>query len=370
MADKDNCRVFGISLKDYSGILATGHMADGVYWFDARGGNFISSTYYVNDLPEWVKAFNAKRPADRYRNAEWLGTKLPAESGPRLYGMLHYTPFGNELVEQMAETVIKAEKLGHHSGTDLLVLSFSSNDYVGHQYGPDSAQAREAAIATDEMLGKLFSFVDSQVGMKNVTVVFGSDHGVAPLPELNTERRMPGGRMSFAPVREVIQKALVQKFGEGEWIEATPEESIYLNWKLLNEKKLTQEAVARTAAQAALTVPHVFRVYTREQLLTGFAMEDQIGRRLMRSYSASRSADLYILLDPYYIFGKLSTTHGSAFGYDTHVPVIFMGPGIKAGKYHASIAVNDIAPTLATVLEIETPSGSEGRILSEIFSVP
>jgi predicted AlkP superfamily pyrophosphatase or phosphodiesterase len=370
MANQGNCKVVGISLKDYSSILATGHMADGVYWFDSGSGSFVSSTYYVSELPEWVRAFNAKRPADRYRGAEWLDTKLPGEANSRLYGMLQYTPYGNDLIEEMAEEVIKAEKLGHHSQPDLLMISFSSNDYVGHQHGPDSPQVRGIATATDEMLGKLFKFVDSHVGMKNVTVVFSADHGVAPLPEVNLERKMPGGRLSFAPIRDAIEKSLEQEFGAGKWIAGTPEESIYLNWDLIKEKKLAREEVARVAAQAALAAPHVFRVYTRDQLLNGYAMEDPIGQCLMRSYSARRSADLYILMEPYYIFGKLSTTHGSAFGYDTHVPVIFMGPGIKAGKYHSSIAINDIAPTLATILEVEIPSGSEGRILSEMFSVP
>jgi len=181
---------------------------------------------------------------------------------------------------------------------------------------------------------------------------------------------MPGGRLSFAPIRDAIEMSLEKEFGAGGWIVGTPDESIYLNWDLIKEKKLAREEVAKVAAEAALATPHIFRVYTREQLLNGYVMGDQIGRRLMRSYSARRGADLYLLLEPYYIFGKLSTTHGSAFGYDTHVPVIFMGPGIKAGKYHSSIAINDIAPTLATILEVEIPSGSEGRILSEMFSMP
>jgi hypothetical protein len=370
IAAQSQCKVLGISLKDYSIILATGHMADGVYWFDERTGSFVTSTYYIRDLPQWTKAFNAKHAAERYKSTEWLGTKLPAEAGPKLYGMIENTPFGNELVEEMAEEAIKGEKLGRSPRTELLVLGFSSNDFVGHQFGPDSPNVRDMSIATDRILGKLFNFVDSQVGMNNVTVIFASDHGVAPLPEINAEHKMPGGRVSFSEVRDAIQKALTQKFGEGKWIASTPEESVYLNWDLIAEKNLTRQEVSRTAAQAASAVPHVFRVYNREQILNGYATEDPVSRRIARSYSARRGADLYVLLDPYYIFGKLSTTHGTPFGYDTHVPVIFMGPGIKAGNFNGSIAVNDIAPTLATILGIEIPSGSEGRILAEIFQDP
>jgi predicted AlkP superfamily pyrophosphatase or phosphodiesterase len=370
IASQGRSKVFGISLKDYSGILATGHMADAVYWFDSKKGNFVSSTYYLNNLQEWVRAFNQRHPADKYKGTEWMGTKMPDEAGSRLYGTLQFTPFGNELVEGMAEEAIKAEKLGTDDVTDLLVLSFSSNDYVGHGYGPDSSQVREISIATDKLLGKLFQFVDSQVGMKNVTVVFAADHGVAAMPETNIARKMPGGRMDFAAVKEAIQKALVQKFGEGNWIAGTPEESVYLNRDLIDEKGLSQADVAAIAAKAALKIPHVFRVYTREQLLNGMVADDLIGRRLVRSYSARRSADLYILPDPYYMFMKTSTNHGSPFGYDTHVPLIFMGPGIKTGKFNGTVVMNDIAPTLAAILDIETPSGADGRILSEMFDIP
>ena len=368
MAGKGGNRVIGISLKDYSGILASGRMANGVYWFDGGSGNFVSSTYYLPDLPQWVKEFNGKRPAEQYKGMEWQGIKLPEEPGPRLYATLAGTAFGNELLEQMAEAAIQAEELGKDADTDLLVLSFSSNDYVGHNFGPDSEQARNVSIVTDQVLGKLFRFIDAQVGMANVTVVFSADHGVAPMPEVNAGRKMPGGRVPFAQVRDAVQKALREKFGEGNWILSTPEEAIYLNWDLIGTKKLTEEEVAAEAARAARSLPHVFRVYTREQLINGFAAEDQVARRVIHGFSESRGADLYILLDPYFFFGAgRTTTHGSPFGYDTHVPVIFMGPGIKAGWYNESIAVNDIAPTLATMLGIEIPSGSEGRILSEIF---
>jgi predicted AlkP superfamily pyrophosphatase or phosphodiesterase len=370
MADQGRCRVVGISLKDYSGVLAAGHMANGVYWFDVKTGNFVSSSYYVAELPGWVNAFNAGRPAERFRGAEWLGTSLPEEPGPELYGMLQRTPFGNLLVEEMAEEAVKAEQLGRRSATDLLVLSFSSNDFIGHQYGPDSDQVRDVSVKTDQVLGKLFGFLESRVGMANVTVVFSADHGVAPVPEINAEHKMPGGRISFAAVADAVEKALTQKFGEGKWIVGAPEATIYLNRDLMKSRKLTEEEVEREAAQAALSLPHVFRVYTREQLLRGCPMEDSVGRRVMHGFSMRRGADVYVLPEPYYLAGAARTTHGTPFGYDTHVPVIFMGPGIKAGRFHECIAVNDVAPTLATLLGIEIPSGSEGRILSEIFARP
>jgi predicted AlkP superfamily pyrophosphatase or phosphodiesterase len=370
IAHKDKCKVLDVSLKDYSAILSAGHMADGVFWFDSKSGNFVSSSYYMPDLPVWAKTFNARRLADSYKGKIWHGIKLEEEAGSKLNTKLPSTPFGNELIEEMAEAAIKGEQMGRHSETDLLVLSFSANDYVGHEFGPDSVEVHDMAIAADKLLGKLFSFLDSQVGMANVTVVFTADHGVAPVPEVNTERKMPGGRVSTSKIRDAIQKALAKKFGRGNWISSALDQSIYLNWDLINSKKLSHESVNQVAAQAALTTPYVFRVYTREQLLNGFEMGDPIGRRVMHGFSAQRGADLYVLFDPYYIASSAGTTHGSPYGYDTHVPVIFMGPGIKTGRFGAGIVVNDIAPTLATILDIEIPIGAEGRILSEIFDRP
>ncbi len=361
-------KVFGISLKDRSAILPVGHMANGAFWFDSKAGNFVSSTYYFDQLPAWVSEFNAARPADKYKGAVWAGHKYPAEAGEKLYSTLPDSPFSNELIEALAERAVQAEQLGVRGVTDILAVSFSANDYVGHDLGPDSAEVREISIHTDKLLGKLFQFLDTKLGMDNVLVVLTADHGVAPLPETNQARKMPGGRMSPGIVRETVQAALTQKYGAGNWIQSPSEHSLYLNWALIRDKKLDDAEVARTAARAALTIPHVFRVYTREQLMNGTALEDQVGRRVMNGFYVRRGADVYILLEPYWMFSQKGTTHGTTFSYDAHVPVIFMGPGIKTGRFDNAIAVNDIAPTLATMLGIETPSGSIGRVLTEILA--
>jgi predicted AlkP superfamily pyrophosphatase or phosphodiesterase len=361
-------RVIGISIKDYSAILSAGCSADAAYWYDGKTGSFVSSSYYFRELPQWVRQFNGTKPADRYKAAEWSGGKLPAEDASKLYAFIPSSPFGNDLVERMAEAAVRGERLGAE-GTDLLVLSFSSNDYVGHQYGPDSAQVRETSLHTDRLLGKLFKFLDAQVGMANVLVVLAADHGAGATAEAASARKMPGGHVDFAPLRDAVQKALTDRYGEGKWILSTPEEAIYLNWELIKSKKLSHEEVGREAAQALLSMPRVFRVYTREQLLNGLS-GDAIDQRVRNGFSAKRGADLYVLLEPYQIFSRINANHGTPFGYDTHVPVIFMGPGIKAGRFHSAIDVVDVAPTLATILETEMPSGAEGRILSEIFSTP
>jgi type I phosphodiesterase/nucleotide pyrophosphatase len=357
-------KVVGISLKDRSAILPAGHMADGAYWFDPRAGSFVSSTYYFPDLPAWVAEYNAARPADHYRGAHWLDHTLPADTS--VYAALEGSPFGNELVEAFAERAMQAEKLGQRGATDLLAVSFSANDYVGHAVGPDSPDVKEMSIQTDRVLGKLFSFVDAAVGMGNVLVVFTADHGVAPVPEVNMARRMPGGRMPQGAVRKAVEAALTSKYGEGKWILGPGETGFYFNQELIRQNKLDAAEVERMAADAARSVAHVFRVYTREMLLHG-AVDLQVGRRVMNGFYAPRGPDMYVLLEPYWLYGTKGTTHSTTFSYDAHVPVIFMGPGIKTGRFDETIAVNDVAPTLATYLDIETPSGSVGRCLTGIF---
>ena len=368
IADSGRSRVIGVSIKDRSGILPAGHMADGAFWFDAKNGSFISSTYYFSELPGWAGEFNAAHPADRYKGAAWMGQKMPNEAGPKLYNAELDTPFANELIEQFAEQAVAGEKLGERGVTDLLAISFSANDHVGHRVGPDAPEVHDISVKTDQVIGKLFHYLDRRVGMQNVVVVFTADHGVAPVPEVNEARHMPGGRIAAGLVRDTVQAALVKKYGEGNWIVSPGEYAIYLNLDLIRQKNLDRAAVNQTAAEAALGIPHVMRVYTRDHLMNGAVQDDLVGRRLMNSFNMRRSADLFVLLEPYWLSGAHGTTHGTPYGYDAHVPVILMGPGIKAGHYDETIAVNDVAPTLATMLEVETPSGSSGRVLDEIFA--
>jgi len=188
------------------------------------------------------------------------------------------------------------------------------------------------------------------------------------MPEVQAARKMPGGRMPPGIVQKTVLAALTEKYGDGKWLLGSSEAGLYLNLDLVRQKKLDRAEVDRAAAEAAATVPHVFRVFPRELLASGVQMEEQVGRLVRNGFYAPRSPDVSILLEPYWLAQSGGTSHGTTFGYDTHVPVIFMGPGIRAGRFNSAVAVNDIAPTLATYLAVETPSGSVGRCLSEIFA--
>ncbi len=367
MAHEGKPRVIGISLKDRAAILPAGHKADAAYWFDSGSGSFVSSSYYFSDLPDWVKQFNATRPADKYSGLAWLDHKMPTERRA-LYAAVDASPFGNEIEERFAERAIEAEKLGQRDTTDLLAISFSSHDYVGHQYGPFSPEEREVSLAMDKALARIFNLLDTLVGMKNVLVVLTADHGVAPMPGSEAAARMPGGRISPGAPREAVQKALAARYGPGNWVVGTADGGLYLNLELAAQSRIDPAEMRREAASAVAAIPHVFRAYTRDQILGGQLLPDGVDRRIAAGYNVKRGADIEAVPDPYWIFnGPTGTTHGGPFGYDTHVPIVFMGSGIRAGRYYASVQVNDIAPTLAAILDIETPSGSVGRVLAEMF---
>ena len=372
---KDSPKVIGISLKDRAAILPSGHMANAAYWYDTNAGAFVSSTYYFPKLPDWVQAFNDRHPADKYAGAEWQFSpgspsgifKMPAAPGPALATAVYASPFGSELLEQFVEEAVQQEKLGQREATDLLTVSFSSNDAVGHGYGPESPRVHDMCVRTDRILGKLFHDLDESIGMQHVLVILTADHGVMPLPEELERDQMPGGRLSGTSLFGSMQDALNSRFGDGKWLLQTAGTSPYLNWALIRDKKLNIGDVERVAAQAVADAPHVARVYTREQLLLGEVSGDKISERVVRSYNARRSGDLEILLDPYWIRSSSGTTHGTPYSYDSHIPLILMGPGIRAGRYVRPVALNDLAASLATLLNVETPSGCVGRPLYDMM---
>jgi predicted AlkP superfamily pyrophosphatase or phosphodiesterase len=372
-------KTIGVSIKDRSAILPAGHMADGAYWYDNDSSNWVTSSYYRETLPDWVKKVNSEHMSRRFIGAQWLPFDAKSDTARpfctmvagqelRYCGSLEATPWGNEMIEEFAERAIASENLGKHAGVDFLAVSFSSNDYVGHAVGPDDPAVRDMAIRTDRLLGKLFAFVDQQAGVGNSVVVLSADHGVAPVPEVNQARNMPGGRLDRDTVHGKINDALVKRFGPGEWIvPGSPANMPYLNLKLVESLKLNLADVERVAAAAAASVEHIARVFTADELATGANQSDSISRAFSLSYYGSRSGDLFLLQDPFYLFDATGTSHGTPYTYDTHVPVIFFGAGIKPGSYSKAIAVNDIAPTLASLLGVTEPSGSIGHVLGEIL---
>ena len=288
----DKPRVFGVSLKDRSAILAVGRGADAAYWWDTKTGSFVSSTYYFAEPPAWLRTFNDRKAGDAHAGGSWtlLATpatvlkQFPSERGAPLYDAIYGSPFGNELLFDFASELMSQERLGKRNATDLLSVSFSSNDSVGHTHGPYSPQVRDIAIKTDRVIGRLLAQVDKSVGLQHTLVAFTTDHGVAPVPEAIREQGLPGGRMSNKELFGPIEQALAAKYGEGKWLMATAGSSPYLNYELIDKLRLDPTEVRRVAAAAATKIPHVARVYTRDQLLLGNVPNDRIGGRVVARF--------------------------------------------------------------------------------------
>lgn len=358
-------KVYGVSLKDRSAILPAGRAADGAFWL--VNGQFVSSSWYFPELPAWATAFNAAKPADRFAGVEWMGSTLPATPGAELYRAIDSTPFADQLVLEFALRVLEAEALGTGDKTDLLAVSFSAMDYLGHASGPDTPQMREMVLSIDEKIGALLSAAERQAGRGKVLLVLSADHGVAPVPEEQMARKLPGGRYDGQAERAAVQEALAAAFGPGEYILATSETGFYLDYTVA--ASASRSALENVAAEVLRRMPQVARVYTRTALEQAAVAGDRIDQRVINGFHRDESGDLVVIHDPNWLGGRGGTTHGSPYAYDTHVPLIFWGPRtlVKPGLYHTEAAIHDIAPTLSTLLRVAVPNGAQGRVLHELL---
>jgi arylsulfatase A-like enzyme len=278
------------------------------------------------------------------------------------------SPAGNELVLALAKAALEHERLGQRGVTDVLTVSFSSNDSVGHPHGPESPEVRDITRQTDRQIQQLLDDVDKRVGLARTLVAFTTDHGVAPLPEAAIALRLPAGRFKSQPVADAIEAALDGTFGDETWIERIQLPHVYLDLARLTARKVDPAEARRVAADAVAKVPHVSRVYTRDAILSGQVPVDAISTRVTRGFHRDRSGDLHVVLDPLWTTAGTGTSHGTPYSYDAHIPLILMGPGVIPGTYHQHAALNDLAPTLAALIGVEAPSGSSGRVLHEALS--
>jgi arylsulfatase A-like enzyme len=274
------------------------------------------------------------------------------------------------MLESFAEKALIEEHLGQHQAADMLTVSFSANDHLGHSVGPDALAVEEMSVATDAAIGRLIAAAERQVGKQNLLVVMTADHGVAPTPEFSVEHHLAGGRANKEAYSSIVQKALAARFGEGKWIVGTWESGFYFNRALLQDKKLNEEDIENEAAKAVATIPYVERAYTRVDLMRRGAMATRVDDYVARSFFPERGPDLFVIMKPYWLFGTEGSSHGSPWDYDTHVPLIFLGAGIRKGVYTDRVGVSDVAPTLSAILHTETPSGSIGRVLGEALTAP
>ncbi|CDM66743.1 alkaline phosphatase family protein [Pyrinomonas methylaliphatogenes] len=403
LATQDRAKVIGISLKDRSAILPAGRHASAAYWFSTQTGNMVSSSYYLTQLPAWVVRFNQSRFADRYFGARWerllpeaeyekrAGADAPSwenigrvkdtntfphnitggaqKPGREFYEALEYSPFANELLEAFAEQAIINEGLGADDDTDLLSVSFSSNDYVGHRFGPYSHEEMDMVLRVDRQIEKLLNFVEAHVGLRRTIVVFTADHGVAPIPEHAATLNLPGGRVKRDAILNAIREAIRARYGrEKEYVQHFTNGNVYFDLAALRRDGIARAEIERLAAEAVMTVPGVARCFTRTQLeMHGVSSSDPIARRVYNGFNSRRNGELVIVYEPFKFSSEFpaGTTHGTPYSYDTHVPLIIMGAGVRPGRYAQAATPADIAPTLATLLRVQPPSSATGRALVE-----
>lgn len=384
MASDFQSKVIAISLKDRASVVPGGHTANAAYWYDVRTGHFVTSTYYMQSLPPWVTQFNSQPAAKSYCGVNWqvlpetrgAGGKIlksfaaeanePCPDG-RFLGWLENTPFMNEIELRFAQEVIRNEHLGQGAVTDLLAVSLSVNDYIGHAFGPYSPEVADTTIRTDRYLATFFRQLDRLVGLDRVWIALSADHGVAPNPQFIRDHRLGLGKAPPASIKNAVEDALSMVLGKDEWVQDLSEFYINLNPKTVSKHQADAAKAAQIAAEAAASVPGIRAAFTRGQLLTRSLPDSSLAHKASNSFNSQRSGDIFLVVDPFTIplAGDIETTHGSPWSYDTQVPFVLWGDAFKSGTYAEPVQPIDLAPTLAAALGLTQPSGTQGRPLTE-----
>lgn len=420
---RGRAKVFGVSLKDRSAILPTGKRPDGAFWFY---GQFGTSTYYTKrkDVPLWVERFNRSKVADRWFGENWtrlgpqkmyddsvgpdaqpgegagkeqgvtfphptIGTKVAPGVAPdkaKYYEALAFSPFGNDLLLEFAKTCVIEEQLGTHDVTDLLVISFSSNDLIGHTWGPDSHEVMDVTLRSDWLMANLLAFLDARVGKGRYVLGLTADHGVCPLPEVTQQKWKREGRADWEEARRVdpaelhatlddhLAKVFPVKNPDGKlakWVDVVSIPGVYFKPATLKASGAPRDRVAAEAAKFLATRPGVARTFTHAELRGVVAPSDEIAVMMKRSFHPSRSGDVSVILKPYCIPSgrtaikgggwepQTGTTHGAPYHYDTHVPLIVYGPGIHGGERDERTTPQALACIFSKLLDIPPPKDAE-----------
>ena len=379
LATQGKSRVFGISLKDRAAILPGGFAADAAYWIDPKSGAWITSTYYRSDLPQWVQNFNGSRP-QKYWDRDWKGPqgavlrstahrKSKDGSDAGFYEVVGATSLANDYEIEFAKELVVYENVGRGPATDLLSVSLSANDILGHQVGPDSPEMQQMALDLDRQLAEFFNFLGQQIGLANVWIALSADHGVSSLPDAVKKLHIPAANLGGEHLEEKINAAMAAKFSPGH-----PATYVRLDYPLawLDENAFTalhvRERDAESAVGEAMRQAGIRDFYTKSQLAAGEAPNTALGRKYLNSYSPHGSWFVMGVPDIYTVGSTKGTDHASPYTYDTHVPLAFFGLPFQAGTYRTNAEPIDLAATLASLLGINAPSHSVGRVLTEALA--
>lgn len=393
LATNFKSKVIGIALKDRGGILPAGHSANAAYWYDNKEGKWITSTYYMKELPNWVSGFNKQNQVDKFYTEGWsllypastytqstadeksyegkpFGDRFPYDLRQYIgkdYGKISTTPMGNTLTANFAKAAIVDENLGKGAATDFITISFSSTDYIGHTFGPNSVEAEDCFLRLDKDLGSIFDLLDARLGRGQYTVFLSADHGAAHVPELMQENKLPGERVFLSTITKNLNKELKEKYQVENLIASDDNYQFTFNPHKLDSAHLSKAELKTWLMEKLNVNTGISRVIDLEQLNVT-PMPSFVREMLNEGYYPRRGGDVQIILKPGFIEGysKTGTTHGLWNPYDAHIPLLWYGWGIRPGKSNKPVKMTDIAPTVAALLHIQAPSGCIGKPIEDI----
>ena len=390
-------KVFAISLKDRSSILPAGHSANGAFWFDGSNGKFISSTHYMTQLPTWLNDFNNLQLAKQYLSKGWntlypiegytesLADKNNYEAAPNKkntpvfpyeyktqieasnYDIVRATPFGNTITKDLALACLKAEQLGKGKQTDMLCVSFSSTDYVGHSYGPRSVEVEDVYLRLDKDLEDLINTLNTTVGKDNYVLFLTADHGACDVPAHLMDMKIPGGYIDEKQLVKEIKTFCQKQYGDS-LVSAISNQQLFLLDAKLVSMKLDKALVEQSLVNYLLSVKGVAEAYTSDVLRNNDFAEGTFKHLIQKGYNHVRSGNVAFSYNPAWMeYHSTGTTHGASYSYDTHVPLLFYGLGISKGSTVRKVNIVDIAPTVSMILHMSFPNGTTGKPLEEVI---
>ena len=401
LANNHKGKTYGISIKDRGAILPAGHNANGAFWFEGgKTGKWISSSFYMNDLPEWLNKINETSPAKKYLNKTW-NTLYPIETYtqsisddnhyeklfktektptfphnlPDLidsngnYSLIKSTPFGNTILKELALSLIKNEGLGKDNYTDFLSVSFSSTDYIGHHYGPMSVEIEDTYLRLDKEIAEIISHLEKNIGKENILIFLTADHGAVNVPQYLIDNKLPGGYFYENELDSNLKNFLKKEYQIDSLVKNVSNYQVFLNTELIQKNNWNLTAIESTIANYLLTQPGIAKAVT-STALKNTEFTDRILANAQRGFNQTRSGNVLFILEsgwvPFYKMKK-GTTHGSPYHYDTHVPLIWYGKKIKPGETNREIIIPDIAATIAQLLNIHAPSACTGKPILEVI---
>jgi len=403
LATNFRSKVIGIALKDRGGILPAGHTANAAYWFDDKSGNWITSTYYMKDLPQWAKDFNDQKLPETYLKLDWTSLypvetylqstpddskyegKFKGTDAPTLpvktsaiykklgLGLIRSTPYGNTLTIDMAVAAINGEQLGQGDQTDFLAMSLSSPDYIGHQFGINAVEIEDTYLRLDRDIANFLTFLDAKVGKGNYTVFLTADHGAAHNTAFLNDHDIPAGVWDEASVLKDINKVLMDKYKADSLVLSLNNYQVNFNYRIVNYLHIDQDELKKECIKYLQKQPEIQYAVDMTKIASS-SIPEPLRERIINGYNAKNSGAIQIILDPAWFTGHGSgdggptgTTHGTWNPYDNHIPLVFMGWGIQHGSALREVHMTDIAPTIAALLHIQAPNGCIGTPIPEVL---